>query len=65
MQTPQSFDLGKIKEAYLSTQNDSLTDDAGVWEAAGNTVNLVEGSSTNIKITFKEDLLFAEALLNT
>ena len=63
MQTPQTFDLKKIKEAYESADDVSFTDDAGVWEAAGHEVNLIEGNESNIKITYKEDLLIAEAFL--
>jgi 2-C-methyl-D-erythritol 4-phosphate cytidylyltransferase len=38
------------------------TDDAMLVERLGKPVYLIEGESTNIKITVPEDLLFAEAL---
>lgn len=65
VQTPQTFQVKLIKEAYLQTENSevSFTDDASVVEAIGHEVNLVEGSYQNIKITTPEDLLFAEAYL--
>lgn len=63
MQTPQTFDIKKIVKAYAQTEDKSFTDDAGVWENAGFEVNLVEGGRLNIKITYPEDLLLAEAIL--
>jgi len=39
------------------------TDDASLVEIMNYKVKLVEGSYRNFKITTKEDLLFAEALL--
>lgn len=63
MQTPQTFDIKKIVKAYAQAEDKSFTDDAGVWENAGFEVNLVEGGRLNIKITYPEDLLLAEAIL--
>ncbi|QNL23188.1 2-C-methyl-D-erythritol 4-phosphate cytidylyltransferase [Hyphobacterium sp. CCMP332] len=63
MQTPQTFDIKKIVKAYTNAKDKSFTDDAGVWENAGFEVNLVEGGRLNIKITYPEDLLLAEAIL--
>ena len=40
-----------------------FTDEAGMVEAAGGKVWIVEGSSDNIKITTPEDLELAEAIL--
>jgi 2-C-methyl-D-erythritol 4-phosphate cytidylyltransferase len=42
---------------------EDITDDATVFEMAGNKVHLSKGEYTNIKITTPEDLLFAEILL--
>ena len=63
IQTPQTFDLHLIKNAYQVKEDPSLTDDASVAEKAGHIISLFEGSYRNIKITTEEDLLFAEALL--
>ena len=66
IQTPQVFDVKKIKDAYetASTENKSaFTDDASVFEFAGNTINLVEGNRENIKITTTFDLIVAESLI--
>ncbi len=64
IQTPQTFDVKALQEAYKSEYKEEFTDDASVFEAAGYTINLVEGNRENIKITSPEDLLLAEILLN-
>lgn len=64
VQTPQTFDLALIKQAYDRVEQDSFTDDASVWEAAGHQVNLVDGSEKNLKITTIHDLMMAEILMN-
>jgi len=56
VQTPQTFRLAEIKEAYRLKSDAIYTDDASVFEAAGNQVHLIEGSYSNIKITTPEDL---------
>ncbi|SMO60445.1 2-C-methyl-D-erythritol 4-phosphate cytidylyltransferase [Saccharicrinis carchari] len=62
VQTPQVFFSSKLKEAYHQTYRDFFTDDASVYEAAGNTVSLAKGNRENIKITTPMDLLVGEAL---
>jgi 2-C-methyl-D-erythritol 4-phosphate cytidylyltransferase len=64
VQTPQTFRLPLIKQAYRQPYNSNFTDDASVAEQAGIAIHIVEGSYQNIKITFPEDILIAEALLN-
>ena len=64
IQTPQTFSVKLIKEAYRTEENEILTDDASVAEQYGISISLFEGSYTNIKITTPEDLLIAEALLS-
>ena len=56
VQTPQTFDIAKLKRAYSLIGDLSFTDDASVYENAGEDVFLVEGSYSNIKITTPEDL---------
>lgn len=63
IQTPQTFDVQLIKQAYQIKEDVSLTDDASVAERAGHTISLFEGSYRNLKITTEEDLLIAESLL--
>ncbi|MCA6073957.1 2-C-methyl-D-erythritol 4-phosphate cytidylyltransferase [Fulvivirga sedimenti] len=63
IQTPQTFDVSLIKDAYRQKEDPSLTDDASVAEKLGHKISLFEGSYENIKITTPEDLVVAEALL--
>jgi len=56
VQTPQTFDVNKLKAAYEIIGDVPFTDDASVYENAGETVYLVEGSYSNIKITTPDDL---------
>lgn len=65
IQTPQTFQVQLIKQAYKTKDDPSLTDDASVAERAGHTISLFEGSYDNIKITTPEDLIVAEALLSS
>ncbi|MEJ2005973.1 MAG: 2-C-methyl-D-erythritol 4-phosphate cytidylyltransferase, partial [Cyclobacteriaceae bacterium] len=64
IQTPQTFRVSLIREAYQMKEIPSLTDDASVAEHAGHKISLFEGSYKNIKITTPEDLVIARALLN-
>lgn len=64
VQTPQCFDCQSIIKAYQSSAGMQFSDDASVIDHMGGTIHLVEGEHSNIKITFKEDLLFAEMVMN-
>lgn len=64
VQTPQAFDALKLKAAYGLPYQPVYTDDASVYETAGNTVVLIDGETTNIKITHPGDLLLAQNLLD-
>jgi 2-C-methyl-D-erythritol 4-phosphate cytidylyltransferase len=64
IQTPQTFKVSLIQQAYEIKEDPSLTDDASVAERAGHVISLFEGSYENIKITTPEDLRIAEALLS-
>lgn len=64
VQTPQVFDVAKIKKAYLQDFDPSFTDDASVLEKTGEKIRLVEGNRENIKITNPEDLFIAQTLLS-
>lgn len=63
VQTPQTFDIRRLKQAYRQPYQDGFTDDASVVESDGMTVTLVDGNRENIKITTPFDLLVAEALV--
>lgn len=63
VQTPQCFKSDLIKDAYNQNYHEEFTDDATVLETKGHTIRLVEGNKENIKVTTKEDLVYANALL--
>ncbi len=65
VQTPQCFDYQNIIKSYQLTSTGIFTDDASVFESAGGKIHLVEGETTNIKITYREDVAIAEALLKS
>ena len=65
VQTPQTFRLALLKEAYKQSYNELFTDDASVVEASGVKVTLIDGNRENIKITHRSDLPWAEAYLRT
>ncbi|MBD0270622.1 MAG: bifunctional 2-C-methyl-D-erythritol 4-phosphate cytidylyltransferase/2-C-methyl-D-erythritol 2,4-cyclodiphosphate synthase [Acetobacteraceae bacterium] len=54
-QTPQAFRFPELLAAHRAAAGDA-TDDAEILEAAGGSVALVQGSESNVKITFPEDL---------
>jgi 2-C-methyl-D-erythritol 4-phosphate cytidylyltransferase len=63
-QTPQVFRRDWLQAAYADrARHANVTDDAQLVEAAGHPVHLVTGSTSNVKITAKEDLFLAEAIL--
>lgn len=64
VQTPQIFRAAIILKSYEQPFNEAFTDDASVAEAAGYSVQLVEGNRENIKITTTFDLKLAELLLS-
>lgn len=63
IQTPQTFQVAQLKQAYQQSYQPNFTDDASVVEQTGVNINLIGGSYQNIKITFPEDIAIAEFLL--
>jgi 2-C-methyl-D-erythritol 4-phosphate cytidylyltransferase len=65
IQTPQTFQVNVIKEAYHKATEDGFagTDDASLVERLGIKVHILPGSYTNIKITTPEDLILANLFL--
>jgi 2-C-methyl-D-erythritol 4-phosphate cytidylyltransferase len=63
VQTPQTFQLNEIKNAYNLASNENFTDDASVLENTGKQIHLVEGNRENIKITWPQDLIIAKSFL--
>ena len=62
-QTPQAFPVELLRRAYAAWDGSEVTDDGALVEMAGGTVVMVEGASSNLKVTSPEDLAVAEALL--
>ena len=60
IQTPQVFDIEKLKNAYHQPYESKFTDDATVFESAGNKIYLIDGEENNFKITTERDLDYAE-----
>lgn len=64
-QTPQLFPLLPLRDAlrHCIDQGVSVTDEAMAMERAGRPVHVVEGASSNIKVTVEADLIFADLFL--
>ena len=63
-QTPQVFRRQLLLDAYAQhPQPETATDDAAIVEAFGATVQLVDGSPLNIKVTTQADMKFAQLAL--
>ncbi len=64
-QTPQAFKRDILYKVHIKAREEGiiLTDDAALLERYGYKVAIEEGSPTNIKLTYPEDLIYAECLL--
>ena len=64
-QTPQAFKFELLKEAYSAACHEKYygTDDASLIERMGKQVKMVEGFYANIKITTREDMMIADAMM--
>lgn len=66
IQTPQGFTRAALERAHQVAQEqgvDDTSDDAGLCEAAGISVRVVEGDPLAFKITRPLDLVLAEAII--
>ncbi len=63
-QTPQMFRLATLIRA-LEAAGDAVTDESSAIEAMGLSPLLVAGSAQNFKVTYPEDFLLAEAILQS
>jgi 2-C-methyl-D-erythritol 4-phosphate cytidylyltransferase len=62
--TPQAFRYDVLRDAIDASELDeNVTDECTMAENIGVVVTAVDGSPRNIKITHREDLVFAEAFL--
>ena len=64
-QTPQGFSVSKLKKAHeiAISENWSVTDDASLFERLNWDVKIIEGTTSNIKITTPLDLKIAKLFL--
>lgn len=62
-QTPQMFRYAILQHAFRKADLSKITDEAQAVEALGVKPRLVQGSSSNIKVTYEEDVALAEAIL--
>ena len=64
-QTPQMFRFGILKEAIESAikLDKKITDESEAIEKLGHSVKIIDGSSSNIKITSKDDIDLANYFL--
>ncbi len=65
VQTPQGFQTELLRRAYDRAASGGFTDDASVVEMTGTPVLVVDGDPLAFKITTPNDLLLAEALLES
>ena len=63
-QTPQMFRIGVLRQA-LAKAGPGVTDEASAVEALGLRPLLVPGSAQNLKVTWPEDFVLAEAVLRS
>lgn len=64
IQTPQTFTYDQLSNSYQQDFSSDFTDDASVVEKYGYQIFLEDGDLYNIKITYQEDLVLAEALIS-
>lgn len=63
VQTPQTFKASILLPAMQQPYQDTFTDEATVVEYYGQSVTLVEGEKSNLKITTQDDMTIASALM--
>jgi len=65
VQTPQAFDFDLLRGALSQAEKDgaAVTDDCSAVERLGMKVRLVEGEEENFKVTTRQDLLLARAIV--
>jgi 2-C-methyl-D-erythritol 4-phosphate cytidylyltransferase len=65
VQTPQGFHLPVLEYAFAKADGDRFhaTDEASLVLRANHPVSWIEGDPENVKVTYPQDLVFAEAIL--
>lgn len=64
VQTPQGFAAELLLRAYQRAATREFTDDASMVEQIGGQVQVIEGDPLAFKITTRQDLLLAQAIVN-
>ena len=65
VQTPQIFSYNLILNTHETLKGRSFSDDAGMLEALGQDVFVVEGHYSNLKITTPVDIFIAEGIIKS
>jgi len=65
VQTPQAFELALIRRAHEHALHEGIaaSDDGSLVLSLGGSLATVPGERTNIKVTYPEDLVLAEAII--
>lgn len=64
IQTPQTFPATILYTAYQQKESNLFTDDCSVVESMGQSIQIIESTNKNIKLTFAEDFDIAHVLIN-
>jgi 2-C-methyl-D-erythritol 4-phosphate cytidylyltransferase len=66
-QTPQAFRTEALKEAHSRAASESFaaTDDAQLIERCGGRIAIVPGDPANIKLTYEDDFVVAQAMIES
>jgi 2-C-methyl-D-erythritol 4-phosphate cytidylyltransferase len=66
-QTPQAFRTEALKQAHSQASEESFpaTDDAQLVERYGGRIAIVPGDPANIKLTYEEDFVIAQAMIES
>jgi 2-C-methyl-D-erythritol 4-phosphate cytidylyltransferase len=64
VQTPQGFATELLLRAYQRAATGEFTDDASMVEHIGGQVHVIDGDPLAFKITTRQDLLLAQAIVN-
>ncbi|MBQ9461736.1 MAG: 2-C-methyl-D-erythritol 4-phosphate cytidylyltransferase [Clostridia bacterium] len=66
IQTPQSFRIGtflKVWSSLTPEEKAAATDVCSLYKVRGYPIRLIQGELTNIKLTYHEDMYFAQAII--
>ena len=64
-ETPQAFDIRKLRLAYDLADTSAVTDDAGIMQQAGFDVEVVDSGEFNLKLTTASDFALIRKFYST